>query len=55
MHFRNLPPLVWLGLAVMLCGILLPLAGVFSFAIGLGFVVAGIALAYVGYSQHKRA
>jgi hypothetical protein len=55
MDFRNLPPLAWLGLALILCGIIFPLTAVISPAIGIGFAVVGIFLIWLSYSQQKRA
>jgi Na+/phosphate symporter len=51
MDFRNLPPLAWLGLALIACGAL-----IFTFSVltGIGFAVVGIILIRLSYAQRKR-
>jgi hypothetical protein len=51
MDFRNLPPLAWLGLALIACGALI--FG-FSVLVGIGFAVFGVFLIWLSYSQQKR-
>lgn len=53
MDIQHLPPLTWLGLALILCGIVFPLADVFSVAVGVSFAVVGIFFAWYGYTQRK--